>query len=171
MPRMHQRSRIASIVISVSRIRFALRVRSGPSQCVHVRDQPAGTRSLRRVAPQRFQTWMLGGFAAFALLLAAIGIYGLRHYAVTERTREIAIRIAIRAQPCAAFGMVLGQAARLAAVGIGVGTLGALWVTSALATMLYGVSAHDPLTYVAVAMLLGGIAAAASAMPAWRANG
>jgi predicted permease len=147
-------------------------------EAIHAQDPTAvitGITTLDRqlddqIAQRRFQTRLLGLFAALALVLAAIGIYGLMHYAVTERTQELGIRVALGALPRDVFGLVLGHAARLALIGITLGVIGALWVTRALSTLLYSVSAHDPVTYTGVAILLAGIAAAASAMPAWLAT-
>ncbi|HUK19784.1 MAG TPA: ABC transporter permease [Bryobacteraceae bacterium] len=123
-----------------------------------------------RVAQRRFQTWLLSGFAALALFLALIGIYGVMHYCVSERTQELGIRIALGAQPQDVFRLVLKHAGRLAVAGMAVGLLCALWATRLLASLLYGVSAHDPVTYVGVLILLAAVALAASASPARRAT-
>jgi putative ABC transport system permease protein len=123
-----------------------------------------------RLAQRRFQTGLVGLFAALALLLAAAGIYSVMYYAVSERTREIGVRVAIGATPGDIFGLVLGHAARLVAIGASCGLLCAVWLTRVLAGMLYGVTAHDPATYLGVAMLLGAVAAVAAAAPAVRAT-
>jgi putative ABC transport system permease protein len=123
-----------------------------------------------RIAQRRFQTWLLGVFAALALFLATIGIYGLMHYSVSEQTQEIGIRIALGARSQDVFALVLKDAARLALIGIAVGLAGALWVTRLLTSMLYGVSTHDPVTYVGAFALLTTVALAASAIPARRAT-
>ena len=122
-----------------------------------------------RTAQRRFQTWLLSGFAGLALFLALIGIYGVMHYCVSERTQELGIRIALGAQPNDVFRLVLKHAAQLAVAGIAAGLLCALWATRLLATQLYGVSPHDPVTYIGVFILVAAFALAASASPAWRA--
>jgi putative ABC transport system permease protein len=123
-----------------------------------------------RIAQRRFQTWLLTGFAVLALLLALIGIYAVMHYCVSERTHELGVRIALGAQPKDVFRLVLKHAAQLAVGGMSVGLLCALGITRLLTSMLYGVSAHDPTTYVAVFILLAAVALAASASPARRAT-
>jgi predicted permease len=123
-----------------------------------------------RLAERRFQTGLLAAFAALALLLAVIGIYSLMHYAVAGRTRELGVRLALGAQRRDIFDLVLGHAAKLVAFGLAIGIAGALWLTRALSTLLYGVSAHDPWTYAAVAGLLGATALLAAAIPARRAT-
>jgi predicted permease len=122
-----------------------------------------------RVAQRRFQTWLLSGFAALALFLALIGIYGVMHYSVSERTRELGLRIALGAQPRDVFRLVLRRAALLAVAGMAVGLGCAFWATQLLAGFLYGVSAHDPVTYAGVLILVAAVALAASASPARRA--
>lgn len=122
-----------------------------------------------RIAQRRFQTWLLGLFAGLAVLLAAIGIYGLMHYSVTERRQEIGVRVALGARPVDVFRLVLNEAARLAATGMVIGLATAQWLTHLVASMLYGVSAHDPATYAGALLLLGVAALAASAVPARRA--
>ena len=122
-----------------------------------------------RIAQRRFQTWLLTAFAVLALLLAAIGIYGLMHYSVSERTQEIGVRIALGARAQDVFALVLKDAARLACLGMAAGIVAALWLTRVLASLLYGVSAHDPLAYAGAFLLLSAAALSASAMPARRA--
>jgi ABC-type antimicrobial peptide transport system permease subunit len=123
-----------------------------------------------RIAQRRFQTLLLSGFAGLALFLALIGIYGVMHYCVSERTQELGIRIALGAQTRDVFTLVLKHAAQLVVAGMAVGLLCALWATRLLASLLYGVSAHDPVTYVGVFVLVGAVALAASASPARRAT-
>ena len=123
-----------------------------------------------RIAQRRFQTWLLSGFAGLALFLALIGIYGVMHYCVSERTQELGIRIALGAQPQDVFTLVLKHAARLAVAGMAVGLLCALWATRLLASLLYGVSAHDPVTFAGALILVAVVALAASASPARRAT-
>jgi putative ABC transport system permease protein len=112
---------------------------------------------------------VVGFFGALALVLAAVGIYGIIAFSASQRTREIAIRIALGAQRGNVFGMVLGQGLRLAALGILFGVLTALLVGRVLAGSLYGVSASDPLTLGSVALLITVVALAASFLPARRA--
>ena len=122
-----------------------------------------------RLAQRRFQTWLVGLFAALALTLAAAGIYSVMYYAVAERTREIGVRVAIGATPRDIFRLVLGDASRLVSIGVGIGVAGALWLTRTLEGLLYGVTAHDPPTYAGVAILLGAVAVVAAAAPAAKA--
>jgi putative ABC transport system permease protein len=121
------------------------------------------------LAQTRFAATLLGVFAAVALVIAAIGVYGLMSYAVNQRTNEFGIRMALGAGRRDVLRMVLRQALLLAAAGAAVGTAGALMVTRALSGMLFGVSPTDPATLAAVALLLVMVAAAASVLPAWRA--
>jgi putative ABC transport system permease protein len=123
-----------------------------------------------RVAQRRFQTWLLSGFAALALFLALIGIYGVMHYCVSERTQELGIRIALGARPQDVFRLVLKHAGKLAVAGMTVGLLCALWTTQLLASLLYGVSAHDPVTYAGTFAVVAAVALAASLSPARRAT-
>jgi putative ABC transport system permease protein len=132
--------------------------------------QPYEERVESALAPRRFPLQLLGAFAALALALSALGIYGVTSYAVTQRTREIGVRLAIGAQPRDVLAMVMGGALRLAAVGVGIGLLVSLLFARILATQLYGIGARDPLTYAAIAALLGAVALFASWLPARRAT-
>jgi len=109
-------------------------------------------------------------FAAAAILLAAIGIYGLVSYWVTQRTYEIGLRVAIGATRGRLISMVLGQGLRVALYGVGAGVIAALAATRFLASLLYGVGATDPLTFAAVTALVLAVAITATALPAWRAS-
>ena len=109
-------------------------------------------------------------FAATALALSAIGIYGVTSYFVSQRTHEIGIRMALGAARHDVLRLVLGQGVRLAACGVAAGILGALAVTRAIDRFLYGVSARDPLTFAALAALLTAIALVACYVPARRAT-
>jgi putative ABC transport system permease protein len=121
------------------------------------------------VATRRFNTTLLGAFALLALVLAAVGLYGLMAYSVVQRTREIGIRLAIGATPTDVLQLVVGQAARIAGVGILIGLVGALGLTRIMRTLLFDVSPLDPATFTAAAALLLGIASLASYIPARRA--
>jgi putative ABC transport system permease protein len=122
------------------------------------------------IAPQRFSTVLLGLFGAAALLLAAVGIYGVTSYSVSQRTREIGIRMALGAQARDVLGMVIGQGSRLVMVGIGLGLACSLVATRALTSQLFGVQASDPITFAGIAALLAGVALLASYIPARRAT-
>jgi putative ABC transport system permease protein len=121
------------------------------------------------ISAQRLSFLLLGVFAFVALALAAIGIYGVTSYAVSERTHEIGVRMALGAQPSDVSRFVLGHGARLASIGIICGVVAALALTRLLSSLLFGVTATDPLTFVVVALVLGTVAFLASYVPARRA--
>jgi putative ABC transport system permease protein len=121
------------------------------------------------VAGRRFQMSLLAVFAAIALGLAAIGIYGLMSYAVSQRTREIGIRMALGAKRAEVLHLVVRQGTMLAMIGVALGIVGALLLTRFLSGMLYGVGVNDAGTLLSVAALLIGVAALASFIPASRA--
>ena len=123
----------------------------------------------RSVRAQRFSMILLGGFALLALLLASIGIYGVISYLVGQRVNEIGIRIALGAQRKDILRMIVGEGARLAAIGAGIGILAALALTRLMASQLYGVSVTDPLTFTGVAIISVGVALFACYIPARRA--
>ena len=122
------------------------------------------------VAEPRFRAWLIGIFAGLALLLAAVGIYGVMSYSVTQRTSEIGIRITLGAQPQDVFRIVVGEGLRFALIGVALGVAGGLALTRLLNSFLYGVSATDPLTFAGVAVLLILVSAAACFFPARRAT-
>jgi putative ABC transport system permease protein len=113
---------------------------------------------------------MLGAFAAFALLLAAVGIYGVLSYLVTQSTHDIGVRVALGAQPGNIIGLVVRQGMELAAIGILAGLAGAVALTRVMGSLLFGVSATDAVTFGAVAVLLTAVAFAATVIPARRAT-
>jgi putative ABC transport system permease protein len=121
------------------------------------------------VARPRFQLVLLGSFAALALVLAMVGIYGLVSHAVAQRTHEIGIRMALGAESRKVLGMMVRQGAALAAAGIGIGLVGAWAATRVLANVLFGITPHDGATFAAVSLLLLGVCLAASYVPARRA--
>jgi predicted permease len=122
------------------------------------------------LSQRRFSFILLGLFAALALLLSAVGIYGVVSYIVTERTREIGIRVALGAQHADVLRLVLLRGAKMTAVGIAIGLVTSFALTRLLSSLLYGVSPYDALTLVAVALLLGFISLAATYLPARRAS-
>ncbi|HJR59602.1 MAG TPA: ABC transporter permease [Vicinamibacterales bacterium] len=121
------------------------------------------------VAEPRFRTMLLGVFALTALVLAAIGVYGLISYSVAQRTREIGIRVALGARPAQVMGPIVREGLVLALLGVSLGLAGALAATKVLAAFLFGVDATDPLTFAAVAALLLIVALLASYIPSRRA--
>lgn len=121
------------------------------------------------ISNKRFTMTLLGAFALLALLLASIGIYGVLSYMVGQRSKEIGVRMALGAQKFDVLRMVMKDGARMTLAGILVGMIGALALTRLMGTMLYGVRPTDPLTFISVAVLLGGIAMLACYLPAKRA--
>jgi putative ABC transport system permease protein len=124
----------------------------------------------RSIATPRFTAILLGAFAALALLLAGFGLYGVMAYSVAQRSREIGIRMALGAQAADVRSLVVGQAVRLGAAGLGMGVAGALAVTRVLDSLLFGVSASDPLTFAAVSAALITVLLLAAYLPARRAT-
>jgi putative ABC transport system permease protein len=121
------------------------------------------------LALRRFQTSLLIGFSMVALLMAAVGIYGLVQYSIATRTQEIGLRLAIGAQAGDIFRMIIKEGLTLSLAGVATGLLGALWLWQAASSLLFGVSASDPWTFAAVSLLLTAVALAACYFPARRA--
>jgi putative ABC transport system permease protein len=125
---------------------------------------------VRSMEERRFTLLLLGAFAAVALVLAAVGIYGVVAFAVSERTREMGVRIALGAEPRHVFRMVVRQGLGLSAAAIVVGTLLALLLGRVMERLLFGVEARDPVTFAVVIVILLATAFIASAVPARRAT-
>jgi putative ABC transport system permease protein len=132
--------------------------------------EPLETVVARSISQPRFYMLVLGIFAAVALVLASIGIFGVVSYAVAQRTREMGIRIALGASRERVLRMVLGSAMRVAVIGVVVGLLAAIAVSRTLASLLFDLSPTDPMTYAAVGIGLSLVALLASYLPAWRAT-
>jgi ABC-type antimicrobial peptide transport system permease subunit len=122
------------------------------------------------VADRRFNLLVLATFAAAALLLASLGLYGVLAYVVTQRTQEFGIRMALGAARADVWRLVLRQASLLVLVGIALGTLASWALTRVMASLLYGVQPSDPVTFLAVAAGLSGVALLACQLPALRAT-
>jgi predicted permease len=122
------------------------------------------------LARQRFSSTMLGAFAAFALLLAAVGLYGVMSYLVTQSTHDIGILVALGARPGNIIGLIVRQGMQLTLIGILAGLTGAAALTRVIASLLFGVSTTDVATFLAVPALLAAVAFAATVIPAWRAT-
>lgn len=123
-----------------------------------------------QVAQRRLNMLLLGLFAALALILAAVGIYGVMNYAVTQRTNEIGIRLALGAQSRDVLRLIVGQGMKLAVAGVGIGLIATFAITRLMAGLLFGVSTTDPLTFTAIAILLAIVALLACYIPARRAT-
>jgi putative ABC transport system permease protein len=124
----------------------------------------------RQVVERRFETWLIGVFSAFALSLAALGVFAVMYYSVASKTHEIGVRMALGACATDMTAFVLRQGARLALTGIMVGTLGALWSSYAIAGMLYKVKPSDPISFVGAGLTLAVVALLGSYVPARRAS-
>jgi putative ABC transport system permease protein len=145
-------------------------IHSMDSELAVRRIQPIEENVREAVAARRFQTWLLTAFASVAAILAVIGIYSVLAYSATQRTQEIGVRLALGAQPSAVIGLFVRQAAALAGTGLAAGTIAALLASRVLAGLLFGITASDPMTYIAVILLFLLVAVAASWIPAWRAS-
>ncbi len=140
------------------------------------RDQPVShIRTMQQVleesvAQPRVFTLLMGVFAALALALASVGIYGVVSYSVSQRTHEVGVRLALGAERIAVLRLVIGQGMLLTGIGLGIGLVGALVLTRSLSSFLYGVRPTDPITFAAVALALAGVALLATYIPARRAT-
>ncbi|HTP35949.1 MAG TPA: ABC transporter permease [Candidatus Acidoferrales bacterium] len=119
---------------------------------------------------QKFSAVLLAGFSLVSLLLAAVGIYGVLAYSVTERTREFGVRMALGAEPSRIVALVLAGGARMLLAGTVAGIAGALALTSFLRTLLFGIGTHDPVTFIAVPLVLAAVGMIAAWLPAHRAS-
>ena len=146
-------------------------------QALHQIDPDEATSTFRTMADvvsssaanDRFNTLLLGAFAAIALLLTAAGIFGVLSYLVTQRTREIGLRMALGAQRTDVLRVIVGHGLRIFLLGLCIGVAGAIVVTRWMSSVLFGVKPTDPLTFVVVALVLGIVAFLASYVPARRA--
>jgi putative ABC transport system permease protein len=121
------------------------------------------------LAPQRFDLSLLGLFAGLAIFLAAVGVYGVLSYSVAQRSHEIGVRIALGAQPAGVLGMMVREGLKLTLAGATIGVAAALALTQFMGSLLYGVTAHDPLTMAGVVALICAVSIAACYVPARRA--
>jgi predicted permease len=124
----------------------------------------------RAASPRQFVVILLGGFAAFALILASLGIYAVISYSVSQRQNEIGIRMALGASPATVRQLILGETVRLAGIGAAIGVVGALVATRLARSLLYGVTATDPVTFGGMIAVLGCVALLAGYLPALRAG-
>ena len=124
----------------------------------------------RSVSPRRFLVLLLGGFAAFALVLASLGIYGLISYSVNQRTQEIGIRMALGASARDVQGGILRQTLKLATIGMALGTVASWIMAQSAAGLLFGITARDPGTFLAMLLVLTLVAIVAGYLPARRAS-
>jgi putative ABC transport system permease protein len=151
---------------------------SAVSNAVHLVDREIPLRDIlpmddlvtNSVSQQRFNMLLLGAFAGLALLLAAVGIYSVLSYSVKRRVREIGIRLALGARLSDVLRMVVFEGMKPTLLGVAIGTAGALALGRALSSLIYGIKPTDPVTFLAVALLLAAIALCASIIPAYRAT-
>lgn len=122
------------------------------------------------IGARRFSTGLLTAFAAIALILASVGLYGVMAYLVTQRTHEIGLRMALGAQRASVFKLVIGQGLLLTAIGLVAGIGGAFGVTRLMSTMLYEISTTDPATFIVIPLILASVALLACYIPARRAT-
>jgi hypothetical protein len=141
--------------------------RSGAAHCRGADD--GGGRRRDRGTPT-LQRGLLSAFSALSVLLACVGIYGVLAYAVSQRTREIGVRMALGARPVRILWLIVGSGARMAAVGLVSGIAGALTASRVIETLLFGIGPRDVTTFVFVIVVLAVIGLAAAAVPAFRAS-
>ena len=122
------------------------------------------------MAQRRFNMLLLAGFGALALILAAVGIYGVMSYSVTQRSHEIGIRMALGAQRSDVLKLVVGQAMTLTLIGVGIGLGASFALTRLMTSLLFKIEATDPVTFTIISLVLTGVALAASLVPARRAS-
>jgi len=132
--------------------------------------EPVADQISDALAQDRLVAWLAGFFGALALLLAAIGLYGVTAQAVAERRLEIGVRMALGAAPSRVVRQVVGRIAVLVAAGVGAGLVVSLWLAGFAAALFYGVGPHDPATLGGAAVLLASVAALAAWAPAYRAS-
>ena len=137
-----------------------------PSEDTYVSVAPLEEQLGTYLAQRRFQTSLLIGFSVVALLMAAVGIYGLIQYSIATRTQEIGLRMAIGAQAGDIFRMIIGEGLTLSLTGLALGLVGAWWLGRAGSSLLFGVTATDPLTFMTVSLVLTAVALAACYVPA-----
>ncbi|MGH6914152.1 MAG: FtsX-like permease family protein, partial [Geminicoccales bacterium] len=130
---------------------------------------PMQERLSTTLARPRLYAVLLGGFAAFALAIAAVGLFAVLSYTVAQRSRELAVRTALGARPVQIVGLVFRQGLTVAGTGVAIGLAGAIVLTRAMEALLYGVTAQDGFTYLLAATIVVAAAAAACVGPAWRA--
>jgi ABC-type antimicrobial peptide transport system permease subunit len=161
------RTKVAPFSLSAD-LQRELRVATGGLPVAHIRTMDQVVRE--STARSDFNTMLLSIFAALALLLAAIGIYGLMTYSVQQRTQEIGIRMALGASPEKVRKMVVLQGMQLTAIGVVIGVAAALALTRFMAGLIYGVETWDPVVFVSIAVLLGAVSWLATYIPARRAS-
>jgi predicted permease len=161
------RTKVAPFSLSAD-LQRELRVATGGLPVAHIRTMDQVVRE--STARSDFNTMLLSIFAALALLLAAIGIYGLMTYSVQQRTQEIGIRMALGASPEKVRKMVVLQGMQLTAIGVVIGVAAALALTRFMAGLIYGVKTWDPVVFVSIAVLLGAVSWLATYIPARRAS-
>jgi putative ABC transport system permease protein len=122
------------------------------------------------MAPRKFNMRLLSGFAGAALLLAVVGLYGVMSYIVQQRSREIAVRLAVGAQPSDVLRLTLRRALRFTLLGLAIGGVSALILTRLMTSLLFGVAPTDPLTFLVVMLLIAAVSFVASYIPAHRAT-
>jgi ABC-type antimicrobial peptide transport system permease subunit len=132
--------------------------------------KPLEVRIQDDIYTDRLIAMLSGAFGLLATLLAAIGLYGVIAHAVTRRTAEIGVRMALGAQPAVVLRMILVEAGRMAGLGIAIGLIAAVLVSRYVESQLYGMKAADPMVFAAGAALLALVAAAAALVPGWRAS-